>query len=199
MNHLMATIPQIMMWDDHDIFNGWGTYPESILTAPHSQAIYNAARRFYLLFQHHTTSTRLQQGSDYPDYLTTEFGGLSFLKTITPHLTLLAVDLRSERTMDQVVSWSMWKKVTTALTERVPSTCHHLMILSSIPVVWPAAFLAEAALNTVGKFVDWLDLGELFQESPLGRIVKDFFGNDFSVSSNLKMKNLLILWFNRGW
>ena len=27
-----ACIPQVMMWDDHDIFDGWGSYPHALLT-----------------------------------------------------------------------------------------------------------------------------------------------------------------------
>ena len=25
-------MPQVMMWDDHDIFDGWGSYPHALLT-----------------------------------------------------------------------------------------------------------------------------------------------------------------------
>ena len=28
----LACIPQVMMWDDHDIFDGWGSYPHALLT-----------------------------------------------------------------------------------------------------------------------------------------------------------------------
>jgi len=28
MSLMMASIPTVMMWDDHDIFDGWGSYPE---------------------------------------------------------------------------------------------------------------------------------------------------------------------------
>lgn len=30
----LATIPQIMIWDDHDIFDGWGSYPAVLQQCP---------------------------------------------------------------------------------------------------------------------------------------------------------------------
>ncbi len=29
--HLAARVPSVMMWDDHDIFDGWGSLPERLL------------------------------------------------------------------------------------------------------------------------------------------------------------------------
>lgn len=30
MSLMLATIPSVMMWDDHDIFDGWGSYPDAL-------------------------------------------------------------------------------------------------------------------------------------------------------------------------
>ena len=50
---------QTMTWDDHDIFDGWGSYPDGLQNCPVFQGCYQAARRFYLLFQQHTTLQRI--------------------------------------------------------------------------------------------------------------------------------------------
>lgn len=59
--HLPAEgfVLQTMTWDDHDIFDGWGSYPDTLQNCPVFQGCYQAARRFYLLFQQHTTLQRV--------------------------------------------------------------------------------------------------------------------------------------------
>merc|ERR1719262_2049725 len=47
MRDALATIPTIMMWDDHDIFDGFGSYPKSVQKSPIIQCIYRAARLEY--------------------------------------------------------------------------------------------------------------------------------------------------------
>lgn len=58
MKEAFASIPSVMIWDDHDIFDGWGSYPDDLLFSSVFQGIYQVACRFYLLFQHHTTYQR---------------------------------------------------------------------------------------------------------------------------------------------
>lgn len=53
-----------MTWDDHDIFDGWGSYPDTLQNCPVFQGCYQAAKRFYLLFQQHTTAERACQETD---------------------------------------------------------------------------------------------------------------------------------------
>lgn len=48
-----------MTWDDHDIFDGWGSYPDDLQNCPVFQGCFQAARRFYLLFQQHTNLQRV--------------------------------------------------------------------------------------------------------------------------------------------
>ena len=52
---MLATIPSIMMWDDHDIFDGWGSYPEDLQTCDVYPEIYKAAVRHFRLFQLRST------------------------------------------------------------------------------------------------------------------------------------------------
>lgn len=66
--HLMLNLHivyvQTMTWDDHDIFDGWGSYPDTIQNCPVFQGCFHAAKRFYLLFQQHTTAERASQDTD---------------------------------------------------------------------------------------------------------------------------------------
>lgn len=47
----MARVPTIMMWDDHDIFDGWGSYSEPMQSTPLFQTLFKHARRAFWVFQ----------------------------------------------------------------------------------------------------------------------------------------------------
>ncbi|KIY95748.1 hypothetical protein MNEG_12214 [Monoraphidium neglectum] len=92
----LKEVPQVMTWDDHDLFDGWGSYPERVQTCPVFKGIYAAARRFYLLFQLHTTHA-LARTHQY-------FGGRGYsqLLLLGPRVALALPDQRAERTTQQV-------------------------------------------------------------------------------------------------
>ena len=48
---VLATIPSLMMWDDHDIFDGWGSWSQEWQQCPVFQGIWTAARENFALFQ----------------------------------------------------------------------------------------------------------------------------------------------------
>jgi len=43
MSLMLAQVPSLMMWDDHDIFDGWGSFPEDLQGCEVFQAIFQAA------------------------------------------------------------------------------------------------------------------------------------------------------------
>ena len=62
--HLHTYIPfqllqQVMTWDDHDIFDGWGSYAMELQFCPVFQGVFFFARKFFCLFQQHTTPERI--------------------------------------------------------------------------------------------------------------------------------------------
>ena len=48
---MLASIPNVMMWDDHDIFDGWGSYPAEIQNGDVHQTIFAQAKQYFELFQ----------------------------------------------------------------------------------------------------------------------------------------------------
>lgn len=40
----LASMPAVMMWDDHDIMDGWGSHPADLHKCPVFQGIYRVAR-----------------------------------------------------------------------------------------------------------------------------------------------------------
>ncbi|KAK4944434.1 hypothetical protein LTR10_016108 [Elasticomyces elasticus] len=49
-----AQIPQINIWDDHDIIDGFGSYTDNFMNCPVFRGIGGVSFKYYCLFQHHT-------------------------------------------------------------------------------------------------------------------------------------------------
>ena len=49
-----AQIPQVNIWDDHDIIDGFGSYTDHFMRCPVFRGIGGVAFKYYCLFQHHT-------------------------------------------------------------------------------------------------------------------------------------------------
>src|SRR3546814_18303358 len=56
---MVARVPTLAIWDDHDICDGWGSLPPERMDSPFGRAVFAVARELYLLFQ---------QGAVAPDY-----------------------------------------------------------------------------------------------------------------------------------
>lgn len=132
---MLARVPSAMMWDDHDIFDGWGSYPEDLQRCEVYQAIYAAATKYFRLFQ-----------------LRSEANGALLDKGLNHHTwrlgfrgyQILALDNRANRTRDQVMSPSQWDQVNAAL-----AACDtgHLLVLAGVPVVYRDFSFTEAAFD----------------------------------------------------
>jgi hypothetical protein len=57
----LTSIPGLMTWDDHDIFDGAGSYPPLLHDSPMMMGLFMAAQKMRLLFQHHTTLEKARE------------------------------------------------------------------------------------------------------------------------------------------
>lgn len=134
----LASIPTLMMWDDHDIFDGWGSYSDEEQASDVFRTVFTVARRCFSLFQ-------LQSNPDSPSWpaLPGQNGFNALLRL--GDLGLLILDLRSERSQQQILSPATWDVVFAALDGA--RGLRHLLVMSSIPVVHPDLSFAEHALD----------------------------------------------------
>lgn len=137
MAHMMASAPTVMMWDDHDIFDGWGSYKPDLQSCWVFQMIFRVARRYFELFQLRTShnDTLLNSGAHgsfglrFHDYL------------------ILGLDNRSERSRNQVMSSWHWDDIKRWLEDQSQSLSGcgaRLLVLSAIPVVYRSFSSVEA-------------------------------------------------------
>ncbi len=144
---VFSAIPTLMMWDDHDIFDGWGSYDAPMQNSAVYQGIYAAARRYFMAFQLHLAPSVARGVA----YLCPNRENLSQYYRIAD-TGVLILDLRSERTEDQVISPKSWQSVYAALDKILQQGGEdggltHLLVMSSIPVVHPDFSLVETILR----------------------------------------------------
>ena len=143
---VMARIPTLMMWDDHDIFDGWGSREKELQDCAVYQGIFGVAREHFEIFQRHTAPGKAAPG------MIPGVNGFSWGFHLG-RLAILAPDMRSERTQYQVIGQDSWKAMYDWLDAlaTLPPTQRpaHLLFLSSIPVIYPSLRNVEAALAAI--------------------------------------------------
>src|SRR3546814_922994 len=136
---MLASIPSIMMWDDHDLIDGWGSYPDDRQECDvYQKTIWPAAERTFRTFQQ-----QLSVGEAAPNSISSRYGFT--LGHVIGGLAVLVLDMRSERKLDQVLSPKHWEAVYAWMDGL--KNIDHLVIMSSIPVVYPGFETLERILG----------------------------------------------------
>ncbi|CAK0753536.1 hypothetical protein CVIRNUC_002228 [Coccomyxa viridis] len=164
-----ARIPQINQWDDHDIFDGWGSYPDHLLQCPVFQGTYKCCRRFFLLFQHHTTPKL----SGSMNGLFGPPGTYSWCRQLGPRVAIVAPDCRAERTVRRVISPEAYQALFAQIAALPPSV-KHLVVCTTVPVVFPKLPLSELAMTAIE---DLPFLKGALQKTGLAAGIIDKFGH----------------------
>lgn len=140
---VFASIPTVMMWDDHDIFDGWGSYPDDMQKCPVFQEIFKIARDHFIVFQ-------LQEdGIHWPPHFLRGAENLTFTH-IVGDMAIAALDMRSERSNTRVMS----KLSTQGFFDwldgiKKEDGIRHLLVMSSIPLVHLDFSRLEKLLNWI--------------------------------------------------
>ncbi|MDN5870358.1 MAG: alkaline phosphatase family protein [Nitrococcus sp.] len=137
---LMARVPSLAMWDDHDICDGWGSMPYAQLDSPIGRGVFQIARELFLLFQ--LGAARNELPAICPD----RSGSTLTWALQLPGLRLIAPDLRSERRPNRVLGEHGWAVLRSELDA---VTNEHVFLLSSVPVLGPRLSWVEAALHLI--------------------------------------------------
>ncbi|CAO3378648.1 alkaline phosphatase D family protein [Azospirillum argentinense] len=134
-----ARIPSVMMWDDHDIFDGWGSHPDEEMMSPAWRGVYTAARRHFSLFQL-AAMEDAQPECVWGAPLNSFSQGFRL-----GDIGVLALDMRSDRTPRRVLSDRVWDALPEWL-ERFKG-CRHLILMSSVPLLYLDTGVMERAIG----------------------------------------------------
>jgi hypothetical protein len=146
---VLATIPSLMMWDDHDIFDGWGSWSEKWQRCPVFQGIWTAARENFALFQLGA------RPDDLPDGFSDRHGGQFGWAYRIGDVGIVAPDLRSERSRDRVMGNAGWSAFVAALEGM--KDCRHVLLLSSMPLVTCDLRVLERLFDLLPGHQTWQD------------------------------------------
>lgn len=138
-----SQIPMINIYDDHDIIDGFGSYPHHFMTSPVFSGLGNVAFKYYMLFQHQSILDETEEtepswimGLEPGPYI--QERSRSVFMNLGAKIALLAVDARTERTRDQVVKEETWDKLMDRCYEEIiKGKTEHLLVLLGVPIAYP--------------------------------------------------------------
>ncbi|HEX2136641.1 MAG TPA: hypothetical protein VHG30_12190 [Microvirga sp.] len=146
---VLASIPSLMMWDDHDILDGWGSYARYWHDCPVLQGIWSVAREHFALFQ------LAARPDDLPEGFAARRGDHFGWAYRVGRIGLIAPDLRSERSRETVMGEAGWHAFRTALESM--SGCEHVLLISTVPLVNAQLTLLERLFAFVPGHQSWQD------------------------------------------
>ncbi|KAK8103925.1 uncharacterized protein PG998_010958 [Apiospora kogelbergensis] len=173
-----SQIPMVNMYDDHDIIDGFGSYPDHFMRSPVFSGLGNVAFKYYMLFQHQSLMEESEQtepswvlGTKPGPYI--EELSHSLFMSLGAGLSLLAVDARTERTRNEVVSEDTWKKlVDRCYAEIAKGQTRHLLVLLGVPIAYPRLVWLENILTS--RLMD--PVKALGKAGLLGNLLNNFDG-----------------------
>ncbi|MBL8669256.1 MAG: alkaline phosphatase family protein [Alphaproteobacteria bacterium] len=140
---MVAAVPTVMMWDDHDIFDGWGSHPPELQDGAVHQAIWAAAREAFALFQRGLSPQALAPGA--------AFGWSGRIGPVG----IVVPDLRTERRHDRVLGPRGWGHLATSLD--AVRGARHVLVASSVPVAHVDLSWLERLLGALPVVTAFLD------------------------------------------
>lgn len=149
-----SQIPMVNIWDDHDIIDGFGSYPHHFMSSPVFSGIGNVAFKYYMLFQHQSVPDELEMaepswalGAKPGPYITER--SRSVYMSLGGDVALLGVDCRTERTHDEVITDESWQTLMDrCYDEIVKGRTKHLLVLLGVPIAYPRLVWLENILTS---------------------------------------------------
>ncbi|KAG0254608.1 hypothetical protein BG011_005630 [Mortierella polycephala] len=144
----LSLIPSVNTWDDHDIIDGYGSYPPKYQLCEVMQGIGAVASRFYLLFQQHTNAGSTNQAG----LQTSESGaGWNCITHFGKRTLVVLPDTRSERSKQTILSNETYDLLEREIKAKLLPTTDHLVIVLGTPLVYPALTFFEETLEKMGE------------------------------------------------
>jgi hypothetical protein len=138
-----SQIPMVNIFDDHDIIDGYGSYPHSFMDAPVFAGLGAIAFKYYMLFQHQSVINEGEETE--PSWLLGARPG-PFIKELSrsvfmslgSHIAFLGLDCRTEREQDTVLTDATYSKIFDRMHEQIiKGETKHLIVLLGVPIAYP--------------------------------------------------------------
>jgi len=155
-----AQIPMVNLADDHDIIDGFGSYPHSFMSTRVFAGLGAVAFKYYMLFQHQTTLAETEReepswvlGASPGPYIN-ELSRSVFVR-LGKKVGFLGLDCRTERMRDCILSEQSYDIVFERLREEIAGRANeagqqirHLIVLLGVPIAYPRLNFLENILTS---------------------------------------------------
>lgn len=149
-----SQIPMVNIWDDHDIIDGFGSYPHHFMSTKVFTGLGAVAYKYYMLFQHQSVVSETQK--EEPSWLLGASPGpyinelsRSVFMFLGRKVAFLGLDCRTERMRDEILSQSSYDIVfDRCRREIVKGDTKHLIVLLGVPIAYPRLNFLENILTS---------------------------------------------------
>lgn len=137
---VLSEIPNIMMWDDHDIIDGFGSYRTSWQRTPVFQGIFSVAKKYFMGFQ---------LGMNEGETLLSSLRGSPGLTQVfnVNGVAILSLDNRGERTRRQIMSEETHHALQQYLTSL--QNIYHVIAIIGVPIVYNSFHIFEKVITNL--------------------------------------------------
>ncbi|PWW78854.1 hypothetical protein C7212DRAFT_349410 [Tuber magnatum] len=149
-----AQIAMVNIWDDHDIIDGFGSYPHHFNRCPVFTGLGAVAFKYYMLFQHQSIVDEKEEHEPSwvlgcaPGPYIAELSRSCFM-FLGRKVAFLGLDCRTERMRDLVLSEESYDLVFERLTkEIVAGETKHLIVLLGVPIAYPRLVWLENIMTS---------------------------------------------------
>ncbi|KAM3419760.1 Uncharacterized protein BST61_g3093 [Cercospora zeina] len=149
-----SQIPMVNIWDDHDIIDGYGSYPHHFMSTRIFTGLGAVAYKYYMLFQHQSLAAETEK--EEPSWLLGHSPGpyinersRSLFMSLGRHVAFLGLDCRTERMRDEVLSQETYDAIfDRCRAELVKGETKHLIVLLGVPIAYPRLNFLENILTS---------------------------------------------------
>jgi hypothetical protein len=149
-----SQIPMVNIWDDHDIIDGFGSYPHHFMATRVFTGLGAIAYKYYMLFQHQSLAAETEK--DESSWLLGRSPGPyinQLSRSVFLHLgrkvAFLGLDCRTERMRDEILSQETYDVVFDRLRAEIrKDETKHLILLLGVPIAYPRLNFLENILTS---------------------------------------------------
>ena len=149
-----SQIPMVNIWDDHDIIDGFGSYPDHFMKTPVFSGLGNVAFKYYMLFQHQSVPE--ETAAHEPSWILGHEPGpyihqvsRSVFMHLGKEIAFLGIDCRTERMRDEVLSIRTFDNLLERCrNEIVEGETKHLLVCVGVPIAYPRLVWLENMLTS---------------------------------------------------
>ncbi|KPI36366.1 uncharacterized protein AB675_7303 [Cyphellophora attinorum] len=149
-----SQIPMVNIWDDHDIIDGFGSYPDHFMKTPVFSGVGNVAFKYYMLFQHQSVPE--ETAAHEPSWILGHEPGpyihqpsRSVFMHMGKEIAFLGIDCRTERMRDEILSIRTFDNLLERCRQEIiEGETKHLLVLLGVPIAYPRLVWLENVLTS---------------------------------------------------